>query len=107
MGEIHCGGCENTIRTALSRLEGVRSVQPDHRLACEQLCEEPQPWRRRPPGLGLQELMRCAAHLAAILEFCGGGILTTSLEPIAGAPSGWLTRPTSGPRPWPRMRCHG
>ena len=30
--------------------------------------------------------MRCAAHLAAILEFCGGGILTTSLEPIAGNP---------------------
>ena len=30
--------------------------------------------------------MRCAAHLAAILEFCGGGILTTSLEPIAGDP---------------------
>lgn len=29
--EIHCEGCENTIRTALSRLEGVRSVQPDHR----------------------------------------------------------------------------
>ncbi|GEM_PF-4709326 len=24
-------GCENTIRTALSRVEGVRSVQPDHR----------------------------------------------------------------------------
>ncbi len=31
VGEIHCGGCENTIRTALSRVEGVRSVQPDHR----------------------------------------------------------------------------
>ena len=30
--------------------------------------------------------MRCAAHLAAILEFCGGGILTTSLAPIAGTP---------------------
>jgi copper chaperone CopZ len=29
--EIHCGGCENTIRVALSRLEGVRSVEPDHR----------------------------------------------------------------------------
>ena len=29
---------------------------------------------------------RCAAYLAAILEFCGGGILTTSLEPIAGDP---------------------
>jgi len=62
------------------------SAEEAYRLACEQLCEEPQPWRQRPPGLGLQELMRCAAHLAAILEFCGGGILTTSLEPIAGAP---------------------
>ncbi len=31
VSEIHCGGCENTIRTALSRVEGVRSVQPDHR----------------------------------------------------------------------------
>lgn len=29
--EIHCEGCENTIRTALSRIEGVRIVQPDHR----------------------------------------------------------------------------
>jgi len=29
--QIHCGGCENTIRTASSRLDGVRSVQPDHR----------------------------------------------------------------------------
>lgn len=29
--EIHCGGCENTIRVALSRMEGVRSVVPDHR----------------------------------------------------------------------------
>lgn len=28
VGEIHCGACENTIRTALSRLEGVRSVRP-------------------------------------------------------------------------------
>lgn len=31
VAEIHCGGCENTIRVALSRLEGVRAVQPDHR----------------------------------------------------------------------------
>ncbi|HUY47218.1 MAG TPA: heavy metal-associated domain-containing protein [Streptosporangiaceae bacterium] len=29
--EIHCGGCENTIRAALSRMEGVHSVDPDHR----------------------------------------------------------------------------
>jgi copper chaperone CopZ len=27
--EIHCGGCENTIRAALPRLDGVRGVQPD------------------------------------------------------------------------------
>jgi copper chaperone CopZ len=29
--EIHCGGCEKTIRIALSRVEGVCGVQPDHR----------------------------------------------------------------------------
>lgn len=29
--EIHCAACENTIRTALSRLDGVRSVRPDQR----------------------------------------------------------------------------
>ncbi len=29
--EIHCAGCENTIRAALSRLEGVHSVDPDYR----------------------------------------------------------------------------
>lgn len=27
--EIHCAGCENTIRTALGRLEGVQAVKPD------------------------------------------------------------------------------
>jgi copper chaperone CopZ len=31
VAEIHCAGCENTIRAALSRVQGVRSVQPDHR----------------------------------------------------------------------------
>ena len=55
-------------------------------LACEQLCAEHRPGRRRPQGSGLQELMRCAAHLAAILEFCGGGILSSSLEPVDGDP---------------------
>jgi copper chaperone CopZ len=29
VGEIHCDGCENTIRTSLSRLAGVRDVRPD------------------------------------------------------------------------------
>ena len=79
-----------TLKVLLDRAAEGRplpeTAEEAYRLACEQLCEEPQPWRRRPPGLGLQELMRCAAHLAAILEFCGGGILTTSLEPIAGGP---------------------
>jgi copper chaperone CopZ len=28
--EIHCESCENTIRTALSRLQGVRDVRPSH-----------------------------------------------------------------------------
>jgi len=27
--EIHCASCENTIRRALGRLDGVRSVRPD------------------------------------------------------------------------------
>lgn len=27
--EIHCGGCENSIRNSLSRLEGISSVEPD------------------------------------------------------------------------------
>ena len=79
-----------TLKVLLDRAAGGRplpeTAEEAYRLACEQLCEEPQPWRRRPPGLGLQELMRCAAHLAAILEFCGGGILATSLEPIADDP---------------------
>jgi copper chaperone CopZ len=29
VGEIHCDGCENTIRTSLGRLSGVRDVRPD------------------------------------------------------------------------------
>jgi copper chaperone CopZ len=36
--EIHCGGCENTIRVALSRLEGVRSVEPGHRTNRVRIC---------------------------------------------------------------------
>lgn len=28
VAEIHCGNCENTIHTALSRLPGVRAVVP-------------------------------------------------------------------------------
>ena len=86
------------------------TAEKAYRLACEQLCAEHRPGRRRPQGSGLQELMRCAAHLAAILEFCGGGILTSSLEPVTATLSGWLTRRTSsGPRPalWPRTRCPG
>lgn len=27
--QIHCSSCENTIRKAIGRLEGVRSVTPD------------------------------------------------------------------------------
>jgi copper chaperone CopZ len=27
--EIHCAGCENTLRLALSRLDGVRAVKAD------------------------------------------------------------------------------
>jgi hypothetical protein len=57
-----------------------------YRLACEQLCEEPNRGRRRPEGLGLQEVMRAAEHLAAALEFCGNGVLTTSLDTFPGGP---------------------
>lgn len=28
--DIHCGGCEGAIRNALTRLEGVSEVRPDH-----------------------------------------------------------------------------
>ena len=70
--------------------EGYRlpeTAEEVYRLACEHLCEEPQrPARHRPPGLGLQELMRCAAHMAAILEFCGNGVLTTALVSSPGGP---------------------
>lgn len=27
--DIHCGACEDAIRTSLTRLEGVRVVEPD------------------------------------------------------------------------------
>jgi hypothetical protein len=57
-----------------------------YRLACEQLCEEPDPARRRPEGLGLQEVMRTAEHLAAVLEFCGNGVLTDGLVPSPDGP---------------------
>lgn len=30
VADIHCGGCEATIRTLLSDVEGVHDVQPDH-----------------------------------------------------------------------------
>lgn len=57
-----------------------------YRLACEQLCAETNPARRRPPGLGLGEVMRCAGHLAAVLEFCGNGVLTTGLVSSSDGP---------------------
>jgi copper chaperone CopZ len=28
---MHCGGCENAVRVALSRLHGVRHARPDFR----------------------------------------------------------------------------
>lgn len=27
--QIHCGSCENTIRTALGKTKGIRGVEPD------------------------------------------------------------------------------
>ena len=57
-----------------------------YRLACEHLCEETSPGRRRPPGAGLQEIIRCAGYLAAVLEFCGNGVLTDGLVPVPGGP---------------------
>ncbi|MBW3638598.1 MAG: heavy-metal-associated domain-containing protein [Actinobacteria bacterium] len=29
VGEIHCGACETAIRKSLSRVDGVRHVEPD------------------------------------------------------------------------------
>lgn len=29
VAQIHCGSCENTIRTALGRIKGIHGVQPD------------------------------------------------------------------------------
>ena len=57
-----------------------------YRLACEHLCEETSPGRHRPPRTGLQELMRCAGYLAAVLEFCGNGVLTDGLVSVPGGP---------------------
>lgn len=30
LDDIHCDGCERAIRNALTRLEGVSEVRPDH-----------------------------------------------------------------------------
>ena len=57
-----------------------------YRLACEELCEETNQTRERPPGLGLQEIVRVAEHLAAVLEFCGNGALTSELYSLPGGP---------------------
>src|SRR6185437_9399635 len=57
-----------------------------YRLACEQLCDERSPTRQRPAGLGLQQVVRCAERLAAVLEFCGNGVLTTALDAAESGP---------------------
>ncbi len=31
---MHCGGCENTVRTVVGALDGVRSVDADHTSGC-------------------------------------------------------------------------
>ena len=30
VGDIHCGGCEQTIRTLVGDVEGITEVKPDH-----------------------------------------------------------------------------
>lgn len=30
VADIHCGGCEATIRTLIGDIEGVQDVKPDH-----------------------------------------------------------------------------
>jgi hypothetical protein len=57
-----------------------------YRLACEQLCAETTRGRQRSQELELWEMMRCAGHLAAALEFCGNGVLTDSLVTSSGGP---------------------
>jgi hypothetical protein len=74
-------------------LQGASQGQPlpataedVYRRACEQLCEENSQGRQRPPGLGLQAIMRCAGHLAAALEFCGNGVLINGLVTTPDGP---------------------
>jgi hypothetical protein len=57
-----------------------------YQLACERLCEESSPGRRRSQRLGLRELTECAGYLAAVLEFCGNGVMTTGLDTYPGGP---------------------
>ncbi|MGC8471758.1 MAG: heavy-metal-associated domain-containing protein [Acidimicrobiales bacterium] len=57
--EIHCASCEHTIRSALERLDGVRSVQPDAvhkevRVAYDQTKIDEGGLRRRLAELGYE-----------------------------------------------------
>jgi copper chaperone CopZ len=55
--EIRCGGCESTIRTALSRVEGARGVHSDRRtgrvtIACDETRADEGRLREVLAGLG-------------------------------------------------------
>jgi len=42
---MHCDGCEESIKRALSRIEGVREVAADHRTGKVSVTAEPVPAR--------------------------------------------------------------
>lgn len=70
VSEIHCGGCENTIRTAMCRLEGVRGVRPDHRTSQVRIAED------------LRRVRNEVAHGARRLEPGGVGLLAGTEDPL-------------------------
>lgn len=63
-----------------SRRQGLPDIAGDaYDQACQQLCEEANPDRSRPPGLTIAQLMRCAERLAVAVQF-GDGVLTSLRE---------------------------
>lgn len=71
---------------AAQRRPSPESAAEVYRLAVEYLCAEPGPGRPRSSDPGLKELTRRAGYLAAVLEFCGNGVLTDELDPVPGGP---------------------
>jgi hypothetical protein len=74
------------LEQAAQRRPFPKSATEVYQLAVEYLCAEPGPGRPPPTGPGLKELTRHAGYLAAVLEFCGNGVLTDELDPVPGGP---------------------